>query len=688
MAQKANLIITLKDKATKGIKRIGSALKGFAKSVLGSKLTLAALAAAIGLGIRAFAQFEKKLVDVGNLFQGTTEQIKELGDGILDLTTQLPVNAQNLAEALFDVVSAGVAVSDSLEFLAVSAKLAVAGVTGTKTAVNGLTSVINAYGFAASDAEKISDKFFAAQVAGKTTIEELSNGIGTVAPIAVQAGISIDELLGSISALTKQGIRTDQAVTQIRAAITSIIAPSKEATDTAKDLEFQFDATALKTKGLAGVLKDVQEATGGNIETMAKLFPNIRALNGALALSVDEFSDLDEIVKAVAKSLGLVDKAAENQINTLGGQFTILLNNIKKAFFDAFGEGTGINLVITNSLRFINKNFAKISASIQFTLIDIETKIKIFSASAIRLLTAPFDPKTYVTIFNNFTKFLGSQIKRQFEIVKSGGKKLLGLATDAIKKELETEQSLQERIIEIKEQAAARKKEILDKQLEDQEKAREKEKTAEELAAEEQLERDKQRGEQLLKQADAERALEEQKALVRTESAKTIAEALVSAEGDASKRIGKVLKDRAKDELSAIAAAEVQKAIIEAPATFGASLLKIPVILAALTAGQAVVDAIQFHEGGLVGQGSGQETNFNRRLRVNEKRAILETGERVLINETDVELRGLLTNLNATLNKGSSARQTITLKVNDREIARASAKFQPTMQKLNRAGSI
>lgn len=338
-------------------KKVSTGFKGFAKSVLGSRFSILALTAAVGFAIRDFAKFEKKMVDVGNLFDATTAQVKGLSDEVLAISTRVPQAAQDLANALFDVVSAGVAVGDATKFLETSAKLAVAGVTDTKTAVDGLTTVINAYSLAASDAEIISDKFFAAQVLGKTTIAELSFNIGRLAPIARSAGVGIDDLLAGISALTTKGIKTEEAVVALRGAFNSIIKPTEDSLKLAKSLGVEFNVQALEAKGLAGFLKDVQEATGGNVELMAQLFPNVRALTGVLALASDGFVKLEEGVKKVSEAVGTTDKAFQKQLNTLSGQFKLLSNNVLTAsksivgFFDPALKGT---------LKAINNLFVRV----------------------------------------------------------------------------------------------------------------------------------------------------------------------------------------------------------------------------------------------------------------------------------------------------------------------------------------
>ena len=71
----------------------------------------------------------------------------------------------------------------------------------------------------AEEAGTVSDQLFTTVRLGKTTFGELGASIAQVAPIAAAYGISIDQVLGAVASLTKQGTPTAQAMTQIRAAI-------------------------------------------------------------------------------------------------------------------------------------------------------------------------------------------------------------------------------------------------------------------------------------------------------------------------------------------------------------------------------------------------------------------------------------------------------------------------------------
>ena len=138
------------------------------------------------------AQLETRMVNVGNLFGATRDEVDELTDELIRLSTEMPTkDLNNLSESLFDVVSAGVPASESVEFLGDAAKLATAGVTETSVAVDGLTSVMNAYQIEFGKANEVSDKFFAAQQKGKTTMPTpsskhltTSSTPGTAAPMS------------------------------------------------------------------------------------------------------------------------------------------------------------------------------------------------------------------------------------------------------------------------------------------------------------------------------------------------------------------------------------------------------------------------------------------------------------------------------------------------------------------------
>ncbi len=292
-----------------------------------------------------FADFEKKVAEVGTLIDdsfATNEQLAKIAE---DTAAVFGGKAVDQAAALYDVISAGAKdASIATEVLAVANELAIAGVTDTKTAVDGLTSVLNAFQRPMSEATDFSDKFFVAVQKGKTTVPELANSIGKLAPLAKGLGLDMSQTAGAIAALTSQGIKTSEAVSGLKAAFANILTPSEKARKEAKRLKIQFNAAALGAKGLDGFLSDVtassglnvkqmrkmQKASGGNVEeferllkasganvdSLGKLFGSVEAINAVMALTSGEGKGFTSTLKAMDNSLGVVKEGADEMRKT------------------------------------------------------------------------------------------------------------------------------------------------------------------------------------------------------------------------------------------------------------------------------------------------------------------------------------------------------------------------------------
>lgn len=310
MSRGAEMIIKISGDAKKFEQELGKLEKNASGTL--SKISsqakiagaaLAATAAAIGISsFNEFAKFEEKfsnvitLLDDGSFKTKTlTKGIADLRQGILDLSAKSGQSFDTLNQGLFDLISAGVDAESAIKTLTASTNLAIAGATDTATAVDGVTNALGAYSLNASEAQVVAEKFFTAQKFGKTTIEEIASGIGTVASSAKGAGISFDELLASTAAVTTSAIGQNEAFTGLKAAIGNINQPSQAAREEAKRLGIEFETGALRAKGLKGFLDGITTSAGFNADSLKTLFGSQEALNFMIALtgsSADEFNKI------------------------------------------------------------------------------------------------------------------------------------------------------------------------------------------------------------------------------------------------------------------------------------------------------------------------------------------------------------------------------------------------------------
>ncbi len=323
------------EKAQKPLEKAGKALNS-AGNTLTVGLTLPITAALYEAGDAAM-DFEDQLAKVGTLPGVTAAKLKSIGSDLIAISNDTDTAVDSLAEAEYQAISAGVDVANSTDYISTSAKAAKGGFTDLTTAVNGNTSVLNAWGLEASASTDVYNKMIVAQNFGKTTLGEIAGSIGNVASTAAGLNVSYTELLAASAAMTKGGISTSESMTMLNQVLASVLNPTAEAQKTAKKLGLEFDATAIKSKGLAGFIGDISEKAGGNEEAMASLFGSVEAYKAVAALAGEQSDDFAEALDAMENSAGAVDAAFNTVSDTTGNKARAALNRLKNEALE-FGD--------------------------------------------------------------------------------------------------------------------------------------------------------------------------------------------------------------------------------------------------------------------------------------------------------------------------------------------------------------
>jgi TP901 family phage tail tape measure protein len=285
----------------------------------------AVMVAALASSIKTTNEFVKAFANVRTLVDETAVDMGTMQNELLALDSRLG-SAKNLTEGLYQALSASVDPAKAVKFVGEAAKFAQAALTDTNTAVDAITTALNAYRFEADKAADVSDIFFQIVKRGKTTGDQLAKSIGNVIPTAATLNVSLEELGASLATMTKQGINTNVATTQLTQLMQAFIKPSEEMTAAIQEFGFESGSALIKTEGLEGALKFLEEATGGNIEEMAKLIPNVRGLKGALALTGNAAKIFEQDLVAMNNASGAVNEAFGKQELT----FETLKNQTEK----------------------------------------------------------------------------------------------------------------------------------------------------------------------------------------------------------------------------------------------------------------------------------------------------------------------------------------------------------------------
>jgi len=328
------------DKFSQKTQEIAKPLANAADTVLKLDAALAAMAVAgLALATNEAGKFNDSFAEISTLVTASDESLSYFKDSILDYSRTSTASLDDINRAVYTAISAGVEYKDALTVLTQAEKLSVAGKADLESTIRVLVSSLNAYGKSTDEAANFADALFMAVKDGQTTLPELASSLSRVSTIAANSGVSFDELMAAIAAVTATGSPTTEAMTSIKAAISAIIKPSAEARDTAKELGISFNASALATKGLDGVLKDVYKATGGATEQIVKLFGSTESLPAVLTLGADASGKFAAALTDMKNKAGAVTEAYGKMAENFGLINQNIVNNIKATLIE-IGEKT------------------------------------------------------------------------------------------------------------------------------------------------------------------------------------------------------------------------------------------------------------------------------------------------------------------------------------------------------------
>ena len=323
-----SIVINAKDKASGTFSKVGGSLGKLARvGAVGVAALGVAAAGATVAAVKMAQGYEKAMAEVASLGV-PTDQMKTLEEGVLDLSRQLGVDAVEATGALYQAISAGVPPENALAFLETASRAAIAGVTDAETAVDGISSVVNAFASQNLSATEAADLLFATVKGGKTTFEELSSSIANVAPLAAATGVQFSEVSAALATMTASGTKTTVATTQIRSAIQSLTRPSEELTEIFKAAGFASGELAVQQLGFAGAADIVSNATGGSVSEMTALLGSIEGVQGVLGVTGDQADTFAANMDAMANSAGAADAAFE----TMSGSFDFQMSRVGAAF--------------------------------------------------------------------------------------------------------------------------------------------------------------------------------------------------------------------------------------------------------------------------------------------------------------------------------------------------------------------
>ena len=351
-----------KEYEEKALKTASNVAKGYAAAA-------AAIAAGTTAAVKTAMNDQTSYAKVGTLLENGTNEKRYAAD-IRAASKDTGVNIGDYSEAVYESISASVNQNSAVDFTETSVKLAKGGFTEASTAVNILTTAINAYGKEISEASHISDVLITTQNLGKTTVNELAASMGQTIPIANNAGTSLEDLSTQYAILTKNGVATSESGTQIKAMLDELNSSSSNVSETLKELTgSSFSELQASGKNTADVLNILSEHASNSGQKLSDLFGSMEAGSAALTIVKDGGKDFNNILNQMQNSAGATQAAYEKMTSTVDAKLSKLGNSFMVTFSEA---GEKALPVIDEFIQYVDNN----SDEIETIILDIGEAMK------------------------------------------------------------------------------------------------------------------------------------------------------------------------------------------------------------------------------------------------------------------------------------------------------------------------
>ena len=265
----------------------------------------------------AAAQFETSTAMVATIADTSQKSLSSISKEARTYSNETGEAASDMAEATYQAISASVNTADAAAFAGTATKLAVGGFTSATTAVDVLTTAINAYGLAASDATQLSDYLITTQNLGKTSVDQLAQSVGKVIPLASAYNVQMDNLSSAYAVLTANGIATAESGTYLKSML-------NELGDTGSGVsEVLLNSTGktfaqLMEQGysLGDVMAMLGNAVDGDSTAFNALWNSTEAGIGALSLFNAGADKYNSVLESMRTSAGATEKAYSTMADT------------------------------------------------------------------------------------------------------------------------------------------------------------------------------------------------------------------------------------------------------------------------------------------------------------------------------------------------------------------------------------
>lgn len=307
-----------------------TALKGvvIAVGTVGTAMT-----AMGGYAIKVGSDFETGMSKVSAISGATGQDLSDLSDKAKEMGIKTKFSATEAASAFEYMAMAGWKTQDMLDGIEGIMNLAAASGEDLASVSDIVTDAITAFGLSASDSAHFADVLAKAASSSNTNVGMMGATFKYAAPIAGALKYSIEDTATAIGLMANAGIKGQQAGTTLRAMLTRLVDPPKEAAEALQNMGVSVTNADGSMKPLMETMKDLRKGFSGlNDSQKASYASSIagqEAMSGLLAIVGASDTDFNGLVSSINNADGAAKDMAETMQDNLQGSMTILGSSLE-----------------------------------------------------------------------------------------------------------------------------------------------------------------------------------------------------------------------------------------------------------------------------------------------------------------------------------------------------------------------
>lgn len=371
---------------SKGFKTAGDHIQGFAGKVkavgggiesAGKKL-MPLTTGIVGIGVagsKMALDFEDGIANINTLLDDDSH-LEGYKNTVRKLSDDTGMSISTMTDGMYQAISSlGDGGKETEKIFGTMAKSAKAGGAEVADSVSLISAGMKGYGSVNDEtAQKISDLAFMTAKLGVTTFPEMAKSMQPLFPLSSSLGISLEELFGTMATGTGVTGNTAEVSTQLKAVLSNLMKPTEAMQGLIEKYGYSNASAMIESEGLSGVLKILQDETGGQSDKLAELFSSTEALTLMTALTGAQFDTFNEKLGQMGDVSGTTEEAM-SKLETKGDSIRKTMNLAKNTLMEAgtvlMDSLAPVIVEVADGVKNLTEGFSKLNPEQQQTILKI-----------------------------------------------------------------------------------------------------------------------------------------------------------------------------------------------------------------------------------------------------------------------------------------------------------------------------